>query len=257
MSMLNNSSFWHGRLKAAGIHLAISLTLAALAALLVFFIWYPYPYREISGGRELFLIVVSVDVVMGPLMTLAVFNLNKPRKELRRDLAVIGAFQIAALAYGLWTVAVARPVHLVFEIDRFRVVHTIDIEPVLLKRAAPALQELPLMGPTLLSIRDFKDSKENYDATMAALQGLQLGARPDLWQSYEEGKDKIIAVSKPVAELKKRFPARASEIDNVLKAAPANAPVGYIPLVGRNTFWTVLINTQTAEVLAFVPLDPY
>ena len=257
MSMLNNSTFWYGRLKASGIHLIISLGIAALAALLVFFVWYPYPYREISGGRELFLIVVAVDVVMGPLMTLAVFNLNKPRKELRRDLAVIAVLQLAALGYGLWTVAVARPVHLVFEIDRFRVVHAIDIEPVLLKRAAPALQELPLTGPTLLSIREFKDSKESFDATMAALQGLQLGARPDLWQDYEKAKDKITATAKPVAELKKRFPDRASEIDNALKSAPANAPVGYIPLVGRNTFWTVLINTNTAEVLAFVPLDPF
>ncbi|MBC7647953.1 MAG: pilus assembly protein, partial [Vitreoscilla sp.] len=105
--------------------------------------------------------------------------------------------------------------------------------------------------------REFKDSKESFDATMAALQGLQLGARPDLWQDYEKAKDKITATAKPVSELKKRFPGRASEIDNALKSSPANAPVGYIPLVGRNTFWTVLINTNTAEVLAFVPLDPF
>ena len=244
-------------MKAAGIHLAISLSIALLAALLVFYVWYPYPYREISGGRELFLLVVAVDVVMGPLMTLAVFNLTKPRNALRRDLAVIALLQLAALVYGLWTVAVARPVHLVFEIDRFRVVHAIDIEPVLLKRAAPGLHRLPLMGPTMLSIREFKDIQENFDATMAALQGLQLGARPDLWQSYDKARDKIIATAKPVAELKKRFPARASDIDNALKSAARSVPVGYIPLVGRNTFWTVLINTQTAEVLAFVPLDSF
>lgn len=255
--MLNNSTFWDGRLKAAGVHLAISLGIAALAALLVFFIWYPYPYREISGGRELFMLVVVVDVVMGPLMTLAVFNLNKPRQELSRDLAVIGVLQLAALGYGLWTVAAARPVHLVFEIDRFRVVHAVDIEPVLLKRAAPALQKLPLTGPTLLSIRDFKDSKESFDATLAALQGTSLGARPDLWQGYELAKPQIIAAAKPVAELKKRFPARASQIDRALKSAPSDAPVGYIPLVSRNTFWTVLVNTNTAEVLAFVSLDPF
>jgi hypothetical protein len=255
--MLNNSPFWDGRLKAAGVHLAISLAIAALAALLVFFIWYPYPYRDISGGRELFTLVVVIDVVMGPLMTLAVFNLNKPRQELRRDLVVIAVLQLAALGYGLWTVAAARPVHLVFEIDRFRVVHAIEVEPELLKRAAPAMQQLPLTGPTLLAIREFKNSQESFDATMAALQGFSLGARPDLWQSYEQAKPQIIAAAKPLAELKKRFPARASEIDQSLKSAPANAPVGYIPLVGRNTFWTVLINTNTAEVLAFVPLDPF
>ena len=255
--MSNQLTFWRGRLKASGIHLAISLSIALLAALLVFFVWYPYPYREISGGRELFLLVVAVDVVMGPLMTLAVFNLNKRRKELRRDLAMIALLQLAALVYGLWTVAVARPVHLVFEVDRFRVVHAIDIEHALLKRAAPTLQDLPLMGPTLLSIREFKDGKESFDATMAALQGLQLGARPDLWQSYEKAKSQIIATAKPVAELRTRFPVRARDIDAALKLTSPNVPIGYIPLAGRNTFWTVLINTQTAEVLAFVPLDPY
>ena len=257
MSMLNNRALWHGRLKAAGVHLVISLAIAALAALLVFFVWYPYPYREISGGRELFSLVVVVDVIMGPLMTLAVFNLKKPRKELRRDLAVIGLLQLAALVYGLWTVAIARPVHLVFEIDRFRVVHAVDVEPALLKRAPPDLQQLPLMGPTLLSVRGFKDSKESFDATMAALQGLELGARPDFWQSYEKARSQIIAKAKPVADLKIRFPARVIDIDAAMTAVPVNTPVGYIPLHSRATFWTVLVNTNTAEVLGFVHLDPY
>ena len=259
--MVTHSQFWAGRAKAAAIHLAISLAVAALAGLLVFLVWYPYPYREISGGRDLFLLVVTVDVVMGPLMTLAVFNLAKPRKELRRDLAVIGALQIAALVYGLWTVAVARPVHLVFEIDRFRVVHAIDIEPVLLARAAPVFQNLPVTGPTLLSIREFKGSKESFDATMAALQGASLSAQPDLWQTYEKATAQVIATAKPLAELKARFPTRVKEIDNVLKAssstATGQATIGYIPLASRSTFWTVLVNTKTAEVVGFVPIDPY
>lgn len=259
--MFKNPNFWKGRLKASGIHLGISLTLAILAALLVFFVWYPYPYREISGGRELFLLVVTVDVIMGPLMTLAVFNLNKPRKELRRDLAIIGLLQLAALAYGLWTVAVARPVHLVFEIDRFRVVHAVDVPAQMLSRAPVDLQQLPLMGPTLLSVREFKDSKESFDATMAALQGAVLGARPDFWQSYEKAQPQILARGRPLAELKSRFPARIGDIDRALQSASASvrpaASIAYIPMVGRNTFWTVLIDANTSKVIAFVPLDSF
>lgn len=38
------------------------------------------------------------------------------------DFTVIGLLQVAALAYGLWTVFVARPVHLVFEYHRMAVV---------------------------------------------------------------------------------------------------------------------------------------
>ena len=130
-TMLN----WKSRLRAAGIHLGISLAVAVLAAILVFGLWYPYPYREISGGRELFLIVVAVDVVLGPLITLSIFNLAKPLKELRRDLVVVALIQLAGLGYGLWTVSLARPAHLVFELDRFRVVHVVDIPVDLMDRA--------------------------------------------------------------------------------------------------------------------------
>ncbi len=78
-----------------------------LAALLVFGLWYPYPFREISGGRELFLLIVGVDVVMGPLITLAVFNPSKSRREKILDFSLIGLLQTGALVYGLWAVALA------------------------------------------------------------------------------------------------------------------------------------------------------
>lgn len=253
---------WPARLKAAGIHFGISLLVALAAALLVFLVWYPYPYREISGGRELFMLVVAVDVVMGPLMTLAIFNLKKPMKELRRDLAIIGLLQLAALAYGLWTVSVARPVHLVYEIDRFRVVHAIDVPEELMASTPPAYRQLPLTGPTLLSVREFKDSKESFDATMAALQGVNLGARPDLWQDYEKAKSQVLAHNRPLADLRSRFPTRTSAIDQVLKAQGISGrpegTIGYVPLIGRGSdAWTVLLDTQTAEVLAFVPIDSF
>lgn len=174
-------SFWADRLKASAIHLALSLAIAALAGLLVFGIWYPYPFREISGGRELFLLVVTVDVILGPLITLAVFNRKKPWTELRRDLAIVALIQLAALGYGLWTVYVARPVHMVFEIDRFRVVHAIDVPVEMLGKTPPGVNAMPITGPTLLSLRPFRNSNESMEATMAALQGLSLSARPDLW----------------------------------------------------------------------------
>ena len=161
---------WKERLRAAGIHFGISLVVAGLSALLVFALWYPYPYREISGGRELFLIVVAVDVVLGPLLTFTIFNRAKPWRELRRDLAVVGLLQLAGLGYGLWTVAVARPVHLVFEIDRFRVVHAIDVPEELMNNVPRDIEAMPWTGPTLLSIRPFKDEKESFDATMVALR---------------------------------------------------------------------------------------
>ena len=246
---------------AAGIHLTLSLAAAALAAWLVFSLWYPYPYREISGGRDLFFIVVAVDVVMGPLLTFTVFNRSKPFGELRRDLAMIGLLQLAALVYGLWTVSIVRPVHLAFEIDRFRVVHAIDILKDEINKAPPELQRLPWTGPTLLSVREFTNEKEGFEATMAAINGFSLGARPELWQSYEKARPQILKLAKPASDLKQRFPAQANMIEAALTSAlgrsAANRAVGYVPLVGRDKFWTVLLDFNSTEVIAFVPIDSF
>ena len=259
--MLNSNpavSFWKDRFKASGIHLGLSLTIALLAALLVFGLWFPYPYREISGGRELFLLVVTVDVILGPLITLAVFNRAKPWVELRRDLALVVLIQLAALGYGLWTVCVARPVHMVFEYDRFRVVHAIDVVPELLARTPAGINALPLTGPTLLALRPFKDSKENMDATLAALQGVSLASRPDLWQPYDNAKADILHAAKPVMGLKDRFPQQANDIDKLLANAGRTAQTTvYLPMVGRKSFWTVFLDPSTAAVVTTMPLDSF
>ncbi len=258
--MLTSDRLWAARLRASGIHLLLSLFVATLAAALVFGVWYPYPYREISGGRELFWLVVSVDVVMGPLLTLAIFDIRKPVRLLKLDLTVIGVMQLCALSYGLWTVVAARPVHLVFELDRFRVVHAVEVPQTLILQAPEGLRSLPVTGPTLLSVRPFKNDQEKLDVTMAALGGVDIGSRPELWQSFEAAKPQVLASIRPLAELKARFATRTTDIEDALKFRRKGRPdtaIGYIPLASRQTFWTVLLDTQTAEVIAFVPIDSF
>ena len=246
------------RLGASGIHLGISLAIAGLVAALVFGLWYPYPYREISGGRELFMLVVVVDVVMGPLITLAIFNLNKPRRELLFDLTAVGLLQLAALGYGLWTVFAARPVHLVFEYHRMAVVHAADVDATSLKQAPLALRVLPLTGPTWLSLRPFKDGNEEFESTMKAVGGVAQAAQPTLWQPWGLARADILKESRSVTELKERFPAQAALIDSAVAATgrQANA-LRYVPLVARDTSWTVLVEWETAEPLGFLPLDSF
>ena len=79
------------RCRAAGIHLIISALVAAVAAALVFFLWYPGYYRKLAGGQDLFLLITAVDLVLGPLLTFAVFNLKKGWPHLRRDLGIIAS----------------------------------------------------------------------------------------------------------------------------------------------------------------------
>lgn len=250
---------WRSRLRAAAIHLGISAAVAALAALLVFFLWYPWPYRELSGGRELFMIVVAVDVVLGPLITFAVFNRAKPARELRRDLAVVGVLQLLGLLYGLSTVHLARPVHMVFEIDRFRVVHLVDIPEELEAKAPAGIEVAPWGGPTLIAARPFASEKENFEVTVQALQGVQIGARPDMWQTYDAARERVRQAAKPVTVLQSRFPARQAEIEATLQRLGRTAAnTAYLPVIARKAeAWTVLLDAGNADVVGYLPLDSF
>jgi hypothetical protein len=254
----DSPSFWRDRLQASAAHLLISLVIAALAALLVLGVWYPYPYREISGGRELFFLIVTVDVILGPLITLAIFNRKKPWGVLRRDLLVISAIQMSALAYGLHTVYITRPVHMVFEYYRFHVVHAIDVPQDMLVKAPADVEPMPMFGPTLLSLRPFKDSKEKADATFDDIAGLKLPTRPDLWQTYEKARAEIQKEAKPVSELIGRFPKEADGIRSAAREAGRSAQdLVYVPMIGRKLFWTVLLDPVTTQIVAYVPLDSF
>ena len=248
---------WKNRLYAGTIHLAISLSVAALAAWLVFAIWYPSPYSELSGGRELFLLVIAVDVVIGPLITLVIFNRTKTKRHLVMDFTAVGLLQVAALAYGLWTVFVARPVHLVFEYSRMAVVHAIDIEPSTLTQAPPGFQQLPVGGPTLLSLRPLQGS-ETVESVMLATNGIPQAAQPALWQPYDAARADILRESHPAEQLAQRFPAQADAIARAIARTgrPLQA-LRTLPLLSRKTAWTVLIDAQTAQPVGFVAVDSF
>lgn len=249
---------WKERARAGGIHLTVSMAVALLAAALVFTLLYPYPYREVSGGRSLFMLIIAVDVILGPLLTFAIFNRKKPSKELKRDLAVVVLLQLGALCYGLWTVFVARPVYLAFEVDRFRVVHAVEVDDALLAKAPAGLRALPLDGPNVVAVRDFKDGGEQGEATMAALAGVSLSARADLWQHFAEAKDRVRAVAKPAAGLVKRFPQQQAAIEAAVR--DSGRPIEqlhYLPMASRMLFWTVLLDSKTMEVVGFVDLDSF
>lgn len=248
---------WKSRLTAFFIHLVFSLLIAGMAALLVFFVWYPYPYREISGGRELFTILVVVDVVLGPILTLSIYNRNKSRQALAFDLSAIGLTQLVALGYGLFTVFDARPAHLVFEYDRFRVVHANEIPTQLLPKTPVGINAIPMTGPTMLSVRPVT-AAERADVGLAELAGLPISARPDFWQSYASAGPQIMRLGKPVSDLQTRFPGHSALIaDGIRKSGRAADKLRYLPLAGRKQFWTAFIDQDNQQVVAVIALDPY
>lgn len=98
------------RYKAAFLHFLLSCLVFSAFILTLLYLWYPSPYFSASGGWQGLRLVALVDLVLGPLLTLIVFNTGKKRKELVTDLTIIFVFQLSALVWGIYTVYQERPV---------------------------------------------------------------------------------------------------------------------------------------------------
>lgn len=258
MTAMRQGFGWKDRFTAAGVHLSISLLVAVAAAVLVFGVWYPYPFREISGGLSLFSVLVSVDVVAGPLLTWLVFNRRKPVSELRRDLVVVACLQLVALAYGLWSMYQARPVYLIHEVDRFVTVSAADIDPADLKDALPELRAIPHFGLRTLGLREAKDLDEKRKALELSLVGKDLSLQPRFWQQLSEvNKDAIQKGSKPLEELRARSEEVKGIVDVWLKDQSWQlSDLRYYPFVSRENYWTVVLD-KNSNMVGYLPIDPF
>jgi len=105
------------RWQAFGIHLAISVVVLTALMALIFLLWYPGILFNVDGGWTGLRIVIGVDLVLGPLLTLVVYKSGKP--GLRFDLTCIVVFQAVCMAGGMFIVHAERPLALVLAYDTF------------------------------------------------------------------------------------------------------------------------------------------
>ena len=248
-----------GRATAALVHLAASALVAALVAAMVFGLWYPGPYRSFSGGTELFMLVVGVDMALGPLITFVIFDRRKPAAELRRDVGIVVVLQLAALVYGLHMVSISRPVVTALEEDRFRVVAASGVLRDELASARSEFRSLSLTGPLLVRSTVPTDPEQKARAVTLGMGGFDIGARPSRWLPWDTAaRAEALAHAKPLAALAARRPAQKAELDAAVAQTgrPASALV-YIPMITFREDWVALLDAAKGDVVGYAPLDGF
>lgn len=245
------------RWKAAGLHLLISVIVAALVGSLIYFVWYPPPYFRIAGGSTLMPLIMGVDVVIGPCLTLAIFKSGK--KGLRFDLTVIAVLQIAAFCYGMHTIAVARPVFVVAEIDRFVVVAGNQLDDKDLADAKlPQFATRSWTGPQLVGAVVPKQGKDVYDLAMSASAGKDIDKFPKYYVPYAQVADGLIAHAHPLTTLIAKHPEQAQIVNRfVSHSGQTFANLVYLPLQGRLQSFTMVLSTQSQQPLAALDVNPW
>lgn len=237
----------------------LSALIAGLVSLLIFFVWYPAPYAAVSGGFALFGLLVGVDIVLGPALTAIAASPGKPWPVLRRDLAFIATVQLAALGYGVYAMALSRPMHMAFEVDRMRVVSIAEIDADTLSEAPEGFRSLPWFGPRLIAAVLPTDPAEKLKAMDLGVAGFDLAMVPRYWRDYTSRADEAWRIARPVSLLIQKYPQTASEIDRIAGGAGVKADeLRFLPLISRRVGeWVTLLAEPKARVVGYLPFDGY
>jgi hypothetical protein len=211
-----------------------------------------------AGGSGLFVLLVSVDAILGPMLTAVAASPGKPLPELRRDLAVIVAIQLAGFTYGIWSIAIARPVYLSFEIDRLRVVTAADVESKTLEDAPAALRALPWAGPVQIAAVKPTDPAEQDRSIQLGLAGFDLSMIPKNWREYSSQRAEVWKAARPVASLLAKYPQEAAAARDIAShAGQSVTALRFLPVVSRRASWSAVIAAPDGRIVGYLPVSGF
>jgi len=241
------------RWQAAAFHASLSAAIGAVAFALMLGLWFPGELFRIAGGSTLIMILVGVDVVLGPLLTLVVFD---PLKRLLRfDLALIATLQLVALGYGTWVMFEARPAYVVFVVDRFDVVGTIQVDAAARAQAQrEEFKHVNLGRPRLAAAVMPTDPAARNEVVMAAMNGIDVLLTPRYWVPYAEAKGQVLARARSLDDIRKVDPATNGPVLDAALAAlgrPA-ASLRALGVKAKDGEAVMLIDAETGEAVEMV-----
>ncbi len=245
------------RWKAAAIHFGISLVVigAVIGGLLL--MWYPPPMFGVFGAAKLALILASVDVVIGPLLTLIVYKAGK--RTLKFDLTVIALLQAIALVYGVSIMWQSRPVFLVASVDRFELVFANQLEPADLEQGnEERFRKLPWNGAKLVGAEVPFDGRAKLEAALSGMAGKDIHLTPRYYVDYAKVAPGLLKRGEPLAALRKLGPDAGVEVDAfVAKHELDENWVRYVPVVSSRGRAAMALDGSLGTPIGMLPLDPW
>lgn len=243
------------RFKAATIHLAISLSLAATIGVVLYFLWFPPPYFVAAGASTLMLVLMGVDIGIGPLLTLLAANPRKPKKLLKLDLSIIAVLQALAFGYGIHAIAAARPIFIVAEADRFVLVAADEISDAdLAQGSLPAFRRRSWTGPVLAAAAPPTGEEGGGAFAMQVMTtGKDIDRLPRYYMAYDQIIGKLMRHAKLLDQLKKATAVQQRQ----LQTKTGDGPLLALPLQRGARSFTVILSPQTKKPLRVLPIDPW
>lgn len=197
------------RLRMSGLHFSASACVLLLVLGGIYFGWYRWPGWYLTGVVQVLPIIVAVDLVLGPLLTLIIANPNKSSRELARDIACIAVVQLVALGYGATTLWKGRPLYYTYSVGELSVTQGSELQP---EQIALARQSNPEFAPHWYSSPSWvwaalpQDPKASNAILFSALRGgPDVTAMPVYFKPWTQGLQELRTKLKKVSDLQRYF----------------------------------------------------
>ena len=242
------------KLKASLVHLGLSILLVGIVIGSLLFFFFPQFFIGVSDFKEVATLIISIDLVLGPLLTFVVF---KPKKRtLKFDLSVIAAIQLSALTYGAFALYQVHPVYITFNIDRFTIISAKDAEP---EKAQYDEYKISKLTTAKLAFAKMPDDikKKNEVTLTAAMGGGDLDARTEYYEPYESHINQVLARSLDPKlifaneDSKKRAKSFYNKNQDNLN------DFAYLPLNSQKKDAIIVLDKKTAQPIATLNIDPW
>lgn len=232
------------RIKFFVLHITFSVLIISSLLCCIFLIWYPLPLTKATGLEHILLLLIFIDVIVGPFLGLLVYKEGK--KTLKFDLIIICILQISAFLFGSYHVFKGRPVWVVFSVDQFELIRDNEI--------VSKLHKSSLTGPKFVGIQYSQDPKLKQKEMFKELfEGVSLTQDPQNYKELTQVKPQIQKRAQNLNELEK-YNSKQQVEEILIKYPSADA---WVPLKANAIDMVVLMNKSSAQVVKIVDLRPW
>lgn len=238
------------RFKAFALHLTASAIILASFFAVVSQLWYPGRLFSVAAGADLIRLLICVDLILGPLVTLIIFDAKK--KKLWLDLLIVVACQVVFFGYGAWTIFTVRPAYIVFAEDQFYMVRANEIDPKdLAKAKLDEFKTLSLTGPKFIGTSQPTDPKIKNDLVFSSLAGMGVQNLPEYFVPLQQVSSQVKAAAKTSAQLK------LADSDSRLllqqyESSHRSRPLAFIRLVSKVGVFFVVVDSSNGEFIDII-----
>ena len=243
------------RLKLFSLHLLSSATVLTLVLGSLYLGWYRWPGWYLTDVTRVIVVMVCVDVVLGPTLTFIIANQKKLRRELTRDIGIIVALQLCALTYGsvqLWN---GRPLYYAFSENVLQLVQAYDIDP---SEAKLGREQNPGLAPHWYSLprwiwaplpQDPDERKKIFGAAISG--GDDVISMPRYFKRWEEGLPSLRSQLKKVDNVAYFAKSEKKKLKDKMRAAGmADDQPDTMPLTGRGHPLLAVIDPASLKITA-------